>query len=110
VHGCHGTAVEIPVNFINITVCLSKEYGVSKNLLVRRQVDGDSWNGLFDTQAGPMAVLFNDTWRSIGSWPLFVRQYVCPCRSWYHVMMSPESILSFDRSASPCRARTYDMY
>src|SRR5215467_7050102 len=26
--------------------------------------------------------------KAIGSWPLFVRSSVCPCRSWYHVMMS----------------------
>ena len=29
--------------------------GVSRNAEVRRQTDGDSWNGLFDTQTGPKA-------------------------------------------------------
>jgi hypothetical protein len=29
--------------------------GVSRNVEVRRQTDGDSWNGLFDTQTGPKA-------------------------------------------------------
>src|SRR5438132_1598963 len=38
---------------------------VSKNLRKRGQADRDSWHGLFDTQTSPVAVLFNDTWRSI---------------------------------------------
>ena len=32
------------------------ECGVSKNMQTRSQADTDSWNGLFDTQAGPVAV------------------------------------------------------
>jgi hypothetical protein len=34
-------------------------YGVSKNLWQRSQADTDSWHGLFDTQADPVAGVFS---------------------------------------------------
>src|SRR5262249_46402176 len=45
-------------------------------------------NGLDGRNAGDPAVSFHVPWQCLGSWPLVVRQTVCPCRRWYHVIMA----------------------